>query len=82
MRSITTDCQRCINLYADMDEITIGSGSTARTTAKEGEPGALLGTPGLALLTTLPTNPVRGVWAVRNYNRVFAVAGNTFFMNF
>lgn len=70
MRSIITDAQRCINLYVDIDEMG---------TAKEGEPGSLLGTPGLALLATLPTSPVRGVWAARNYSRVFAVAGNAFY---
>lgn len=70
MRSITTDCQRCINMYADLDELG---------TAKESEVGALLGTPGLALLTTLPTSPIRGVWAARNYDRAFAVAGNKFY---
>lgn len=57
-------------MYADLDEMG---------TAKESEVGALMGTPGLALLTTLPTSPVRGVWAARNYSRVFAVAGNKFY---
>ncbi len=80
MRSITTDCQRCINLYPDIDEMTTsGQGAKAPPTAKEAEIGALLGTPGLRLLQELPTLPVRGVWAVRNYSRVFAVSGNKFY---
>lgn len=70
MRSITTDNQRCINLYADLDETGM---------AKESEVGALLGTPGLKLLATLPSGPTRGVWSAKNYNRAFAVGGNKFY---
>lgn len=70
MRSITTDCQRSVNLYVDIDEIG---------TAKEGEVGALLGTPGTKLLLTLPQQPIRGLWAARNYERIFAVSGNGFY---
>lgn len=70
MRSITTDCQRCVNLYVDLDEMG---------TAKEGEIGALLGTPGTKLLLSLPKSPIRGLWAARNYERFFAVAGNGFY---
>jgi len=70
MRSITTDCQRCINLYADIDEMG---------TAKEGEIGALLGTPGIQTLLTLPTSPIRGIYMAPGNGRVFAVAGNAFY---
>ena len=52
-----------INLYPERDE----SG-----TGKSG--GALLSTPGLDLWCTLPTSPVRGLWA--GDNRLFAAAGN------
>ena len=70
MRSIVTDCQRCINLYVDLDEMG---------TAKEGEVGALLGTPGTTLLCTLPTSPVRGTYTSPINGRTFAVAGNSFY---
>jgi hypothetical protein len=70
MRSITIDCQRCINLYADIDEMG---------TAKEGEIGALLGTPGTQTLLTLPASPVRGVYTEPGTGRAFAVAGNAFY---
>src|SRR5690242_16945477 len=48
--------------------------------AKEGSavsPAALLGTPGLKRLATLPTLPLRGLWA--GDNRCFAVSGNKFY---
>lgn len=74
MRSITTDCQRCINLYADLDEMSMLKGQPFGA-AKEGEIGALLGTPGIKLLQALPTQPNRGVWVGSNNGRVFVVSG-------
>lgn len=70
MRSITTDCQQCINLYPDIDEAG---------TAKEGEIGALMGTPGTSLFIELPTLPVRGIWTAKKQQRTFAVGGNKFY---
>ena len=69
LQSVNTDCQRCINLYPEVNEI--GSG-------KEREVASLIGTPGLRLLLTLPTSPVRGVFTASN-GTLFAVGGNKFY---
>lgn len=57
-------------MYPDLDEMG---------TAKEGEVGALIGTPGTALLVTLPTSPVRGVYTAVGNLRTFAVSGTGFY---
>ncbi len=64
--SVNFDCQRTINLYPEFDELGTG---------KEGEVAALVGTPGLQLLVTLGTGPVRGLYRSSN-NRLFAVSYN------
>lgn len=80
MRSITTDFQRCVNLYPDIDEMTIaGEGAKAPGTAKEGEIGALMGTPGNKIFVELPTFPLRGTWTAKKQQRSFCVAGNKFY---
>lgn len=57
------DAQRCINLYLENDE------------SKQGrEVAALRGCPGLTLLCTCGTGPVRGVRVVRGV--LYAVSGN------
>jgi hypothetical protein len=56
---------QCLNLYPDLDS----SGGKG--------PGALVGTPGLQLFMTLPTSPIRALWA--GNQRMFAVAGNTLY---
>ncbi len=63
------ECQRCINLYPEVDEIGTG---------KEGEVASLIGTPGLSLLTTLGTGPVRGLWLTTT-GLLFAVSGVTIY---
>jgi len=50
-RSLAFDAQRSMNLYYEADQSGKGKSNAA-----------LLGTPGLALLQTLPTSPVRGIW--------------------
>jgi len=45
---------------------------------KEGEAAALVPTPGLTLLVTLPTSPVRAVYTATN-GQLFAVGGNKFY---
>jgi hypothetical protein len=57
--SLNIDAQVCQNLYVEKDEAT---GQVA-----------LLGTPGIHIFTTLPTAPVRGLWA--GEDRLFAVGG-------
>lgn len=70
LRSINVDCQRCVNLYPEFDEMQ---------TAKEKSIGALVGTPGLSSpLFTLPTSPYRGSFVASNGN-YYICAGNTLY---
>lgn len=69
LRSVNVDCQRCINLYLEVDE----SGH-----AKSGEVASLVPTPGLSLLATIGAGPIRGVYTASN-RRVFAVSGDTLY---
>ena len=66
LQSVNVDCQRCINLYPEINEI--GSG-------KEREVASLVATPGLRLLVTLGVGPIRGMWTASN-GRVFVVSSN------
>ena len=66
LRSVNVDCQRCINLYPERDEIGTG---------KEQEVAALLTTPGLNTLLTLATSPVRGLYTATTGD-LYAVAWN------
>lgn len=61
-QSLPADAQSCVNLYPEA--IESGSGKV---------PAALMGAPGLALLATLATSPIRGIWI--GENRLFVVAG-------
>lgn len=54
-----------MNLYPETDPLGTGN---------EGEVSALVSTPGLTLKLTLPTAPVRGVWAASN-GTLYAVGG-------
>lgn len=53
LSSVNADCQRCVNLYPEINEIGTG---------KEKEVAALIGTPGKRLLATLGSGPTRGQW--------------------
>lgn len=66
LRSVNVDCQRCINLYPELNEI--GSG-------KEREVAALVQTPGLDELVDLGTGPIRGEWTASN-GELFVVSRN------
>lgn len=66
LQSKNVDCQRCINLYPELNELGTG---------KEGEVASLVGTPGLSLLVTLPTSPHRGSFADSQGN-FWVVSGN------
>jgi hypothetical protein len=61
--TLNADAQRSMNLY--VETVESGDGKSNQI---------LLGTPGLTALVTLPTSPVRGVWA--GENRLFVVAGS------
>jgi hypothetical protein len=69
LQSPNVDAQRCVNLYPEMNELGTG---------KEREVAALVGTPGLRSLVTLPTGPVRGVYTASN-GTLYAVGGNTLY---
>lgn len=69
LASIEIDCQRTINLYPQMDEAQTG---------KDGEVMALIGTPGLSLLGTYGTGPIRGVWYTTT-GVLYVVSGNTLY---
>jgi hypothetical protein len=68
-RSVNVDCQRCINLYPEMDEAGTG---------KEREVMALVSTPGLQTKITIGTTPSRCLYTASN-GRVFSVHGNTLY---
>jgi hypothetical protein len=51
-RSIAADAQRSMNLYLETDES--GDGRAPR---------ALMNTPGLSVLVSLPNSPIRGIWS-------------------
>lgn len=63
--SVNVDCQRCMNLYPEIDALGTG---------KDGEVASLVSTPGLTLKVTLPTGPVRGQWTASN-GTLYAVGG-------
>lgn len=69
LQSLNVDCQRCVNLYPEMNEMGTGN---------EGEVAALVSTPGLKLLVTLPTGPVRGDFT-DSQGQLWAVGGNTLY---
>lgn len=53
LRSVNLDCQRCVNLYPEINELQ---------TAADGEIGALVSTPGLKLLGTCGNGPIRCIY--------------------
>jgi hypothetical protein len=69
LQSVNVDCQRCVNLYPEMNEMGTGN---------EGEVMALVSTPGLELLVTLPTAPVRGTYT-DSTGQLWAVGGNVLY---
>lgn len=53
LRNIAVECQRCVNLYPEIDELQ---------TAVDGEVGSLVATPGLRLLGVCGSGPIRGMY--------------------
>lgn len=53
LRSVNIECQRCVNLYPEIDE---------SQGAADGEVGALVSTPGLRVLGTCGTGPIRATY--------------------
>lgn len=69
LKSVNVDCQRCVNLYPELNEM--GSG-------KEGEIAALLSTPGLIEVADFGSGPIRLIH-VDPSNRVFVISGSELF---
>lgn len=69
LQSVNVDCQSCVNLFPEINALGTG---------KEREVAALVPTPGLRLLLTLPNSPVRGVYTASN-GEVYAVGGAKFY---
>lgn len=66
LQSVNVDCQRCVNLYPEINELGTG---------KEREVAALVGTPGLRLLVHLVSSPIRGLYTASD-GTLYAVGGN------
>jgi hypothetical protein len=66
LQSVNVDCQRCVNLYPEINELGTG---------KEREVAALVPTPGLRLLVTVGSGPIRGIWRASN-DELFVVSAN------
>lgn len=66
---MNADCQRCVNLYPEVNEVG---------TEKEHEVALLLGTPGLRLITTLGSGPIRGVFTASN-GTLYVASGTTLY---
>jgi hypothetical protein len=66
LRSVNVDCQRCINLYPEINE---------QGTGKEGEVKSFHGTPGLSSLATIGDGPIRDTYTASN-GTLYVVSGN------
>lgn len=67
LRSLNVECQRCINMYPELDEMG---------TEKDQGVAYLIGTPGLRLLTALPdAGPYRCAYVAQN-NCLYVVSNN------
>lgn len=67
LSSVNVDCQRCVNLYPELDEIGTG---------KDKEVASLVSTPGLSLLATIGSGPIRCIFTASN-GSLFVASGNT-----
>lgn len=65
LQSVNADCQSCVNWFPEINHLG---------TEKEREVAALVPTPGLTLLLTLPTAPVRGLYRAST-GTLYAVGG-------
>lgn len=66
LQTVNYDCQRCINLYPEVNEVGLG---------KEKEVASLVTTPGLSLKGTFGPGPIRGLHYSSD-NMLYAVSGN------
>lgn len=69
LQSVDADCQRCLGWYAEVNETGTG---------KDREIAALVGTPGLSLLASIGSGPIRGkYWSSTGV--YYVVSGNTLY---
>ncbi len=66
LNSVNVDCQRCINMYPEMNESGRG---------KEQEVASLVSTPGLRLLNEIGDGPIRGDYTASN-GEFYVVSGD------
>jgi hypothetical protein len=69
LSSVNADCQRCVNLYPEVNEVGTG---------KEREVATLVGTPGLRLLASLGAGPLRGTYTTST-GVLYVVSGSTLY---
>lgn len=72
LRSVNVECQRCVNLYPEINEI--GTGEAA-------EIGSLVGTPGLRLLGTCGSGPIRGIYVASTGGMVIVSGSEVYRVN-
>lgn len=70
LKSFNVECQRCINLYPEIDEAG---------TEKDGGVAALIGTPGLKFLNSVGPGPIRGMYLATT-NVVYFVSGSAIYV--
>lgn len=70
LSTIPLDCQRCVNLYPEPDELTTG---------KDGSIGALVSRPGLTKVATAPLPGIRAAYRVSSNGQLYIVAGLTLY---
>ena len=68
--SISADCQRCVNLYPEINEAG---------TAPNAERAALMPTPGLVLANTLGIGPIRGMHRIAVSGKLAVVSGTVLY---
>lgn len=67
VRDVTIDCQRCVNLHVEKNEMS---------TAANAEAGALVPTPGLNRLAYVGDGPIRGEASVPSTGKLIVVSGS------
>lgn len=74
MRNRRFDCERTVNMYLE------GIPQNSPASGKDNETMTLVGTPGLKLLMTLGTGPIRAIYSVSTNNKVYVVSGYQIFV--
>lgn len=71
MRASRFDIERTVNMYLEISSVP---------TTKDDQPSVLLGTPGLRLLHTLPTGPMRAAYTASDKIHSYVVYGNSVYL--